>query len=251
MEHPLLFLCYILQKLGIPSGFHYYEMAQEYGKLALIFAPHMVHSYFVCILLIVLIKIGLKRMEFVPKGAQNFWEFVVETTYQFTYENVPHEEGPGKVNLVPLVFPLIMFFALYILFCNLLGLFPGFMSPTANLNVTLGLTLITIVYYHFLGLRFQGLKYFKTFLGPIPWLIPLMLPAEVFGHLGRILSLSIRLFGNLISKELLLGILVMLAGPFLAPLPVMVLGVLVSAIQMLIFITLSLAYFAGAVEEHH
>ncbi len=251
MEHPLLFLCYILQVLGIPSGPHYYEMANEYGNLARIFSPHMVHSYFVCLFLIIAIKLGVRRLEFIPRGAQNFWEFVVEIIYQYTYDNVPHEDAPGKVNLVPLVFPLILMFSLYILACNFLGLFPGFMSPTANLNVTLGLTLITIVYYHFLGLRFQGFKYFKTFLGPVPWLIPLMLPAEVFGHLGRILSLSIRLFGNLVSKELLLGILVMLAGPFLAPLPVMVLGVLVSAIQMLIFVTLSLAYFAGAVEEHH
>jgi F-type H+-transporting ATPase subunit a len=125
------------------------------------------------------------------------------------------------------------------------------MSPTANLNVTLGLTLITIVYYHFLGLRFRGFAYFKTFLGPIPWLIPLMLPAEIFGHIGRIISLSVRLFGNIVSKEILLGILTMLAGKFFAPLPVMLLGVLVSFIQMLIFVTLSLAYFAGAVEEHH
>ncbi len=79
----------------------------------------------------------------------------------------------------------------------------------------------------------------------------MMIPIEIFSHIGRILSLSFRLFGNLVSKEILLGILVMLAGPFLAPLPVMVLGVLVCFIQALVFIVLSLAYFAGAVEEHH
>jgi len=250
MEHPFLFLCWILQKLGIPSGHFYYEHADKYGKLAQIFAPHMVHSYFVCLLLIVLAFIGTRKMEFIPKGFQNFWEFVLETLYNYTKDNVPHGEDHGP-NLVPWVYPLIVMFALYILFCNFLGLVPGFMSPTANLNVTLGLTLITIVYYHLLGLRFRGLAYFKTFLGPIPWLIPLMLPAEVFGHIGRIISLSVRLFGNIVSKEILLGILTMLAGKFFAPLPVMLLGVLVSFIQMLIFITLSLAYFAGAVEEHH
>lgn len=250
MEHPILFLCLILEKLGLPSGFHYYEEAAHYGPLAKLLAPHMVHSFFVCILLIVLAYIGTRKMEFIPKGFQNFWEFVIETLYNFTKENVPHGDGHGP-NLVPLVFPLIVFYALYILFCNFLGLIPGFMSPTANLNVTLGLTLITIVYYHFLGIRFKGLAYFKTFLGPIPWLAPLMLPAEIFSHIGRIISLSVRLFGNLVSKELLLGILTMLAGKFFAPLPIMILGVLVSLIQTLIFVLLSLAYFAGAVEEHH
>lgn len=250
MEHPILFLCFILEKLGLPSGFHYYEEAAHYGPLGKLFAPHMVHSFFVCLLLIVLAYIGTRKMEFIPKGFQNFWEFLIETLYNFTKENVPHGDGHGP-NLVPLVFPLIVFYALYILFCNFLGLLPGFMSPTANLNVTLGLTLITIVYYHFLGLRFKGLAYFKTFLGPIPWLAPLMLPAEIFSHVGRIISLSVRLFGNLVSKELLLGILTMLAGKFFAPLPIMVLGVLVSLIQTLIFVLLSLAYFAGAVEEHH
>lgn len=250
MEHPILFLCLILEKLGIPSGWIYYEHADKYGILAKIFAPHMVHSYFVCLLLIVLAFLGTRRMEFIPKGFQNFWEFTLEAIYNYTKDNVPHGEGHSP-NIVPLVYPLVVFFALYILFCNLLGLIPGFMSPTANINVTLGLTLITIVYYHLLGLRYKGIKYFKDFLGPIPWLIPLMAPAEIFAHIGRIISLSVRLFGNLVSKEILLGILTILAGKFFAPLPVMVLGVLVSFVQMLIFITLSMAYFAGAVEEHH
>jgi len=250
MEHPILFLCLILEKLGIPSGWVYYEHADKYGVLSKVFAPHMVHSYFVCLLLIILAFIGTRKKEFIPRGMQNFWEFTLETLYDFTKENVPHGEDHG-LNIVPLVYPLIVFFALYILFCNLLGLIPGFMSPTANINVTLGLTSITIVYYHLLGLRYKGIRYFKDFLGPIPWLAPLMLPAEIFSHIGRIISLSVRLFGNLISKELLLGLLTMLAGKFFAPLPIMLLGVLVSFIQTLIFVLLSLAYFAGAVEEHH
>jgi len=248
MEHPILFLCLILDKLGIPSGWHYYEHGE--GVLAEVFAPHMVHSYFVCLLLIILAFIGTRKKEFIPRGMQNFWEFTLETLYNFTKENVPHGEDHGP-NIVPLVYPLIVFFALYILFCNLLGLVPGFMSPTANINVTLGLTLITIVYYHLLGLRYKGIRYLKDFLGPIPWLAPLMLPTEIFSHIGRIISLSVRLFGNLVSKELLLGLLTMLAGKFFAPLPIMLLGVLVSFIQTLIFVLLSLAYFAGAVEEHH
>jgi F-type H+-transporting ATPase subunit a len=208
----------------------------------------MVHSYFVILLILLLAIFGTRKSEFIPSGAQNLLEIAIDSIYNFCKQNLPHD----KVDeLMPTVFPLITAYAFYILFCNLLGLIPGFMSPTANINVTLGLTLITIVYYHYLGLKCKGLAYFKDFLGPIPWLIPLMLPAEIFSHVGRIISLSFRLFGNLLSKEILLGILTMLAGKFFAPLPVMILGVAVGFIQTFIFLLLSLVYFAGAVEEHH
>ncbi len=248
MEHPILFLCLILEKLGLPSGWHYYEEADKYGILAQLLAPHMVHSYFVVGIILILALIARSKKDFIPGAFQNFWEFVVESIHNFAQENLPHDKLD---KLMPTIFPLITTYALYILFCNLLGLIPGFMSPTANINVTMGLTLITIVYYHYLGLKFKGLSYFKDFLGPIPWLIPLMLPAEIFSHLGRLLSLSFRLFGNLLSKEILLGILTMLGGKFFAPLPVMILGVAVGFIQTFIFVLLSLVYFAGAVEEHH
>ncbi len=248
MEHPILFLTLLLEKLGFYSGFHYYDHPEKYGIQAILLAPHMVHSYFVILLILLFVYIGTRKKEFIPSGAQNLLEIVVESLYNFCKQNLPHD----KVDeLMPTIFPLITTYALYILFCNLLGLIPGFMSPTANINVTLGLTLITIVYYHYLGLKYKGFAYFKDFLGPIPWLIPLMLPAEIFSHVGRILSLSFRLFGNLLSKEILLGILTMLGGKFLAPLPVMILGVAVGFIQTFIFVLLSLVYFAGAVEEHH
>lgn len=248
MEHPILFLCLILEKLGLPSGWHYYEEADKYGILAHLFAPHMVHSYFVVGIILILALIARSKKDFIPGAFQNFWEFVVETIYKFTQENLPHDKLD---KLIPTIFPLITTYALYILFSNLLGLIPGFMSPTANINVTMGLTIITIVYYHYLGFKFKGLSYLKDFLGPIPWLIPLMLPAEIFSHLGRLLSLSFRLFGNLLSKEILLGILTMLAGKFFAPLPILILGFAVGFIQTFIFVLLSLVYFAGAVEEAH
>lgn len=248
MEHPILFLCLILEKFGLPSGWHYYEEVEKYGLMAQIFAPHMVHSYFVIAIIIILSLIARSKKDFIPGAYQNVCEFVVESIYNFTKSNLPHDKFE---KLVPTVFPLITAYALYILFSNLLGLVPGFMSPTANINVTMGLTLITIVYYHYLGFKFKGLSYLKDFLGPVPWLIPLMLPAEIFSHIGRILSLSFRLFGNLLSKEILLGVLTMLAGKFFAPLPVLILGVAVGFIQAFIFVLLSLVYFAGAVEEHH
>ena len=259
MEEPLFLLCVILQKLGLPSGEAYYHHAHPEGsmvgglfqfKLEYILAPHMVYGYLAIFIILVLAFLGTRRRDFIPSGLQNFWELVIESLYNFTRENLPDPKHL-KRDVFPLVFPLIVTFALFIGISNLMGLVPGFMCPTANINTTLGLTLITIVYYHFLGIWFHGPGYIKHFLGPIKWLTPMMFLIEIFSHLGRVISLSVRLFANMYSKELLVGILLLLAGKYLAPLPILFLGVLVAFVQTLIFIALSLAYFAGAVEEAH
>lgn len=83
------------------------------------------------------------------------------------------------------------------------------------------------------------------------WLIPLMLPIELISNLARLLSLSIRLFGNIMAKETLLGILFMLAGAFFAPLPIMILGVLVSIVQAMVFVLLTVVYIGQAQEHAH
>jgi F-type H+-transporting ATPase subunit a len=150
-----------------------------------------------------------------------------------------------------MMFPMLSTFALYIVCSNLIGLMPGFMSPTSNLNVTLGCTVIVFTTTHILGLKFHGVGYIKHFLGPIPALIPLMFPIEVISHLARLLSLSIRLFGNIMAKETLLAILFMLAGAYFAPLPILCLGVLVSFVQALVFVLLSILYFSAAMEHAH
>ncbi len=149
------------------------------------------------------------------------------------------------------VFPLIGTLALYILFSNYLGLAPGMFSPTANLNTTLACALIVVVYTHVIGFKFHGAKYYKHFLGPVLFIAPLMFIIEVIGHLARALSLSIRLFGNIFGKEMILGVFVFLAGLYLAPLPILFLGLFVGAVQTLIFCLLSMMYFAFAIEEAH
>ena len=140
---------------------------------------------------------------------------------------------------------------LFILVSNLIGLIPGCFSPTANLNTTLALALCTFVLTHVIGIRYHGVKYIKHFCGPVWWLIPLMLPIELIGHLARIMSLSVRLFGNIFGKEMVLAILFGLAGLYLAPLPIMFLGILVCFIQALVFMLLSIMYFVGAMEHAH
>jgi F-type H+-transporting ATPase subunit a len=102
-----------------------------------------------------------------------------------------------------------------------------------------------------IGIKFHGAKYIKHFLGPVWWLSPLIFIIELIGHLARILSLSIRLFGNITGHELVLGILFLLAGAFFAPLPIMALGIFVALLQAFVFLLLSIIYFSGAMEHAH
>jgi F-type H+-transporting ATPase subunit a len=195
------------------------------------------------IFLVVVIKLLLRRIELVPRGAQNFFEVVIGGMEEFMVD-VTGDEGR-------FVFPLIGTLAFYILLCNYMGLAPGMFSPTANLNTTLACAIVVVFYTHVIGVKFHGAKYIKHFLGPVIFIAPLMFIIEVIGHLARALSLSIRLFGNIFGKEMVLGIFVFLAGWFLAPLPILFLGLFVGGVQTLIFCLLSMMYFAGAIEHAH
>lgn len=240
MEHPILFISIILEKLGAPVP---HGLVGD-GWAAKLSSPHMTYTWLVMIFLILVPKLTLSKLELIPGKAQNFWEVVVDGLESFMADNMG-EEGAR------MMFPMLATFALYILVANMIGLMPGFMSPTSNLNITLGCTLIVFITTHILGLKFHGAGYIKHFLGPIPWLIPFMFPIEIISHLARVMSLSIRLFGNIMAKETLLGILFMLAGAFFAPLPILCLGVFVSIVQALVFMLLSILYFSAAMEHAH
>ncbi|MBA4395251.1 MAG: ATP synthase F0 subunit A, partial [Desulfobacca sp.] len=149
------------------------------------------------------------------------------------------------------VFPLIATLGLFIFLSNVMGLIPGFYSPTASINTTLSCALIVFCTTHIIGIKVHGFKYIKQFLGPIWWMAPLMLPIEIIGHLSRILSLTLRLFGNIMGEDLVLAILLLLAGKFLAPLPMMFLAIFTSFVQAFIFALLSMMYISAAMEEAH
>ncbi|MGH9463139.1 MAG: F0F1 ATP synthase subunit A, partial [Vicinamibacteria bacterium] len=141
---------------------------------------------------------------------------------------------------------------LFILVCNLAGLIPGLSSPTTNLNVTVGCALVSFLYYNYQGIRAHGLgSYLKHFLGPVLPLAVIMLPIEIISHISRVLSLSIRLFGNIFGEELVILVLASLI-PFLVPLPMMAFAVFGSLLQAFVFIMLTMIYLGGAVamEEH-
>jgi F-type H+-transporting ATPase subunit a len=149
------------------------------------------------------------------------------------------------------LFPIVATVFLYIFSSNMLGLVPGFFPPTASLNTTASCALVVVVFTHIIGLKYHGAGYIKHFLGPVWWMIPIIFPIELIGHLARILSLSFRLFGNMMGHELVLGILFALAGAFFAPLPIMALGIFVALVQAFVFFLLSMMYFTGAMEHAH
>lgn len=229
MEHHYYFLNKILGAMGFA------HFAEEY--------EHVVHSWFVIIVMLlggILLTRGIKML---PEKGQNVLEIIVGGLEDFMVE-ITGPEGRA-------FFPFIATIFLYILMCNLLGLIPGFFSPTANLNTTLSLAICTFILTHIIGIKFHGVKYIKHFLGPVWPLAPILFIIELIGHFARVMSLSVRLFGNIFGKEKILGILFGLAGLYLVPLPVLFLGILVSFIQAVVFMLLSIVYFAGAMEEAH
>jgi F-type H+-transporting ATPase subunit a len=159
--------------------------------------------------------------------------------------------GPSGHRFLPLVATL----GFFILLGNYMGLIPGLMAPTSNINVTLGCAITTWVYYHYQGIRVQGIwGYIKHFWAPpgAPWWIGIVyFPIEIISHTARVMSLSLRLFGNIFGEELVILVLFSLV-PFLVPLPMMVLGLVTGLLQAFIFMLLSIIYLQGAVAvEHH
>ena len=204
---------------------------------------HVNYTWLTMLILIVSALLLVKSVNIIPSKGQNFFEMVISGLENFMVE-ITGPEGR-------FFFPYIATVFLFILVSNMIGLIPGMFSPTANLNTTLALALCTFICTHAIGIKFHGAKYIKHFMGPVWWLAPLMFPIELIGHLARIMSLSVRLFGNIFGKEMVLAILFGLAGLYLAPLPIMFLGILVCFIQALVFMLLSTMYFVGAMEHAH
>jgi F-type H+-transporting ATPase subunit a len=229
MEHHYYFLTEILSGLGLEHFAHAFA--------------YVIYSWLAMAVIIVGALLLGKGIKMIPGKGQNFLEMIIQGLEDF-YVEITGPEGRS-------FFPFVATIFVYILVCNLLGLIPGFLSPTANLNTTLSMALCTFFLTHAIGIKFHGTKYIKHFLGPVAALAPLMLVIELIGHLARVISLSVRLFGNILGKEKILGILFGLAGLYLAPLPILFLGILVSLIQAVVFMLLSTVYFAGAMEEAH
>lgn len=173
------------------------------------------------------------------------------------------EEGIGAVQSMmhdyvghkaPRYLAIVVTMFVFILTGNLMGLVPGFKSPTGNINVTVGCALTVAVYYHIQGVKEQGigayLKHFAAPPGAPLFIAPIMLPIEIISHLSRVLSLSLRLFGNIFAEDLVVVILFSII-PFLVPLPMMFLGIITALLQAYIFVLLTTIYLGGAVATEH
>lgn len=223
-------------------------MQEEALLMDIIVNPHVVPHYVSYAFLSSAILIGVAlairgSLALVPKGLQNFVEVMIEALVNLSEENIGHHWGKY-------FFPLIGTIGLYILVGNFMGLIPGFYAPTSNINCTASMAVPVFLATHFYGMRVHGVKYIKHFLGPIIWLAPMMFVIEFIGHLVRPVTLSVRLFGNMIAKHMILFALAMIA-PIIVPVAILGLGVLVSLIQAFVFVLLTSLYLAGAVEEAH
>jgi F-type H+-transporting ATPase subunit a len=146
--------------------------------------------------------------------------------------------------------PLFGSLFLFILLANFFGLIPGFTPPTSSFYSNFGMGLVVFVAYHYFGVREHGLGYFKQFIGPVLFLAPLFLVIELFSHVFRPISLSIRLYGNMFGDHLVLEIFSNLTK-IVIPVVFYILGSLVSVIQAAVFTILSVIYVAMAVSHEH
>ena len=146
--------------------------------------------------------------------------------------------------------PFLMALGLFILLCYLIGLVPGFESPTATPAVPLGCAVTSFVYYQIQGIRKHGPGYIKQCIGPMLLLAPIMLPIELISHIARMLSLTVRLFANMFAGDLVTLVFFSLV-PLGIPVLFMGLHIFVSFLQAYIFVLLSTVYLAGAVSEAH
>ncbi len=179
-----------------------------------------------------------------PGKLQLFCETIVGTLDDMLLDNIGTKGRP--------FLGLVGTLGLFIVVCNLIGLVPYFSSPTVNLNFTVGCAVVAFLYYNYQGICAQGAgRYFKHFLGPLPILAPLMLPIEIISHFSRMVSLSLRLFGNIFGEELVIASLAFMVA-WLVPVPMMLFGVFGGLLQAFVFIMLTMVYLGGAVasEEH-
>jgi len=239
LEHSLFIVDFFNKIVGKPLALLLGLLGIEVKNPDKFIPDYIVMSLIVAAVLILFFGLASRRLNILPSKLQSILELIIKAFENILVEIIGEQ---GKKYL-----PLIATIGLFILVCNLLGLVPGFMSPTSKLNVTVGCALVVFFYYHWQGIRSQGLfKYLKHFMGPIPIIAPLLLPIEIISHFSRPVSLSIRLFGNIFAEELLIVVIASII-PFLLPLPFMAIAIFTATIQAFVFVLLACIYIGGAV----
>lgn len=205
-------------------------------------------SWLVIAALLSLAFIGTRNLNRIPKNLQNFMEFILEFLQDIAKNQIGEHEYRSWVPYTATIFLFILGsnWAGALIPWKLIQLPEGELAaPTNDINTTVALALLTSLSYFYAGLSKNGLGYFARYIQPTP----VLLPINILEDFTKPLSLSFRLFGNILADELVVSVFTLLV-PILIPLPVMILGLFASSIQALIFSTLSAAYIGEAMEGH-
>ncbi len=226
-------------------GKHFYW---ELGGLK-VHGQVLMTSWFVIAVLVLASILATRNVQRVPGGFQNFMEYALEFIRDLVKNQLGEKEYRPWVPFIGTLF-LFIFIANWsgaLVPWKIIGLPEGELAaPTNDINTTVALALLTSLAYFYAGFKKRGIGYLKKYLEPTP----ILLPINILEDFTKPLSLSFRLFGNILADELVVGVLVFLV-PLIIPLPLMALGLFASAIQALIFATLAAAYIAEAMEGHH
>jgi F-type H+-transporting ATPase subunit a len=229
----------------VSVGKHYYWQIGPYE----VHGQVLLTSWFVLASVIVFGLIANSNLKPVPEGAQNFSELVTEFIRDLAKTQVGEEDYLKWVPFLGtiFIFVLVSNWSGALLPWKLIELPSGELAaPTNDINTTVALALLTSISYFYAGIRKKGLGYFQRYIQPAAFLLPI----NILEDFTKPLSLSFRLFGNILADELVVGVLVALV-PLFVPIPIMLLGVFTSAIQALVFATLAGAYIGEALEDHH
>nr|UXR11997.1 ATP synthase CF0 subunit IV [Christisonia kwangtungensis] len=230
---------------AVEVGQHFYWQIgglQVHGQV-------LITSWVVIVILLSSATIAVRNPQSIPNGGQNLFEYVLEFIRDVSKTQIGEEE-------YSLWIPFIGTLFLFILVSNCSGaLLPWkiielphgeLAAPTNDINTTVALALLTSLAYLYAGIKKKGLNYFGKYIKPTP----ILLPINILEDFTKPLSLSFRLFGNILADELIVVVLVSLV-PSVIPIPVMFLGLFTSGIQALIFATLAAAYIGESTESHH
>jgi F-type H+-transporting ATPase subunit a len=205
-------------------------------------------SWFVIGLLLIAAIAANRNVQRIPSGIQNLMEYALEFIRDLTKNQIGEKEYRPWVPFIGTLF-LFIFVSNWsgaLLPWKLVHLPSGELAaPTSDINTTVALALLTSLAYFYAGFRKRGLGYLAKYIQPTP----ILLPINILEDFTKPLSLSFRLFGNILADELVVAVLVLLV-PFIVPMPVMLLGLFTSAIQALVFATLAAVYIGEAIEGH-
>lgn len=235
----------LLEISEVSVGQHFYWQIGDYQ----VHGQVLITSWLVLTIIGVLSFLGNSNLKSTPDGFQNFTELVTEFIRDLAKTQVGEHDYLKWVPFLGTIF-LFIFVSNWsgaLLPWRVLELPNGELAaPTNDINTTVALALLTSISYFYAGIKKKGLGYFNRYIQPAAFLLPI----NILEDFTKPLSLSFRLFGNILADELVVGVLVALV-PLIVPIPIMLLGVFTSAIQALVFATLAGAYIGEALEDHH